>query len=59
MTRKPQSSLFQFTVLAGVAVLFSGWAFYPPLGVPMVIANLVFIIALAVAWIIGHLPSRK
>ena len=58
MRRKPESSLFQFTVVTGVAVLFNGWAFYPPLGLPMVIANLVFLIALAVAGIIDRRPGR-
>ena len=54
MKQKRGSSFLQLLALGGLAVLFYGWAFYPPLGVPMAIASLVFILALAIAWIVGR-----
>ena len=40
--------------LAGLGVLQFGGAFYPPLAIVFPLLNLAFVLALAVAWLLGR-----
>jgi hypothetical protein len=57
--RQRIAAICDVAAFLALGLLFYGWAFYPSLGVPMAIANIVFIVALAVAWIIGRLSGRR
>ena len=59
MKRQRIAAIRDIAGFLALGILFYGGAFYPPLGLPMVIANVVFIIALAVVWIVGRLTGRK
>ena len=52
MTGNRLRSALELLCLLGLAALFYGWVFYPPLAWPMAIASLAFLLALAVARII-------
>ena len=58
MTRQRRADAGVIVALIGLGLLFYGGAFYPPLAWSMAVANLVYLFALAIAWIIGHLPGR-
>ena len=55
MTRQRLADAGVIIALLGLGLLFYGGAFYPPLAWPMAIANLVYLFALAIAWIIGRI----
>ena len=59
MTRERLADAGLIIALLGLALLFYGGAFYPPLAWPMAIANLVYLIALALAWIVGRIARRR
>jgi hypothetical protein len=40
--------------LLGLGLLFDGWAVFPPLAWPMAVANLAYLSALGLAWIVGR-----
>lgn len=58
MTRQRLADAGMILGLLGLGVLFYGWAFYPPLAWPMAVANLAYLSALAVAWIVGRIARR-
>ena len=47
----------QLAGLLGLGPLFYGWAIYPPLAWPMAAANLAYLCALAIAWLIAPLHT--
>jgi hypothetical protein len=54
LTRQHLADAGMIIALLGLGILSYGWAFNPPLAWPMAVANLIYLSALALAWIVGR-----
>jgi hypothetical protein len=59
LTRERLADAATLLCLLGLGLLFYGWVWYPPLAWPMAVANLAYLLALALAWLFRRGPGKS